>query len=437
MTGQALQRKAIREQAIRIASQAMVTAKTPAEVVAGTRAAVRRVDSGGTTLRVELVRPSLPPGFRGIGQGPGEFVAPLHDAEASMVFHAPTYELQDLREVLESLADQAALALNRIDLMESGRVEERERYFRTLVLTSTDVILISRDGRIEYATPSAQSMFGRDVVGESFDDVVHPSTDEPSAEAVRWEHWPDTVLDGTEAVVRRPDGEESTVLVHRRDLVGDPTVEGVVTTLRDVTEERALKRDLAYRASHDEMTGLANSRAWGEAITAEGERRRPGEGIGVVFIDLDNFKQINDRFGHPVGDQVLAEVARRFRECLRAGDVAARVGGDEFAALLRGLSTVDDARAVAQRLATELARPTQIGDLSVECQASIGLSYTEGREQVATLVRQADTALYAAKEQGKGRWTEFNAIQWRPSRATPGGVVGGSSEAGAQSRTIR
>jgi diguanylate cyclase (GGDEF)-like protein len=213
-------------------------------------------------------------------------------------------------------------------------------------------------------------------------------------------------------------------------------VGGVVSTLRDVTEERALKRDLAYRASHDEMTGLANSRAWGEVISAEADRRRaPGEGVGVIFIDLDNFKQINDRFGHPIGDQVLAEVGRRIRASVRAGDVAARVGGDEFAALLRGLSSVEDARAVAERLATELARPADVDNVPIECQSSIGLAYTEGREQVKVLIRQADTALYAAKEQGKGRWSEYNEKQWRPRRRTLDGQDDDSSSPGR--RTFR
>jgi diguanylate cyclase len=129
----------------------------------------------------------------------------------------------------------------------------------------------------------------------------------------------------------------------------------------------------------------------------------------VVFVDIDNFRSINDRNGHQAGDEVLAEVARRIQSCLRAGDVAARVGGDEFAVLLRGLSSVEDARAVARRLVESLAHPAIVDSATVDCQASVGLSYTEGMERVRTLVRQADSALYAAKNQGKGRWTEYHA----------------------------
>jgi len=143
-------------------------------------------------------------------------------------------------------------------------------------------------------------------------------------------------------------------------------------------------------------------------------------------------KNINDGHGHPVGDQVLAEVAHRITACLRTGDLAARVGGDEFAVLLRGLPSVEDARTVAQRLAERLAQPVVVDSARIECQASIGLAYTEGAERVHGLVRQADTALYAAKEQGKGRWTEYHPTQWAPSRKTHDGTpeVAPSSAAG-------
>jgi diguanylate cyclase (GGDEF)-like protein len=209
--------------------------------------------------------------------------------------------------------------------------------------------------------------------------------------------------------------------VQRRDLTGDPTVRGVVTTMRDITAERELQRDLAYRASHDELTGLANVRAWGETLAAEGGRRhRPGDGVAVLFVDIDSFKQINDRYGHAVGDGVLTEVARRIRAHLRSGDQAARIGGDEFAILLTGLSTVDDARAAAQRLAEALSQPVVLDMVSVDCHASVGLSYSEGTERVRTLVRQADNALYAAKELGKGRWTEYMPEHGTSHRAHDG-----------------
>jgi diguanylate cyclase (GGDEF)-like protein len=443
MTGRAYQRRAARERAVRDASRSMVTAMTRQDVVAGTRDALRTVALDDGEIDVVLLEPDAPDAHSRFSSQPAahpttvvpagrgdaaERVVTLTGSDAALVFAGPVQQLVELDELVLALADQAALALQRIGLAEAVVAEERERYFRTLVVTSTDVILISRDGLIEYATPSAQTLFGRSVLGERFDDIVHPVRPAElwPAEAGEVSQWPNTVSD-TEATLTGPDGELA-VLVHRRDLSGEPTVRGVVSTMRDITAERALKRDLAYRASHDVLTGLANVRAWEENLAAEEDRRHgPGDGIAVIFVDVDNFKGINDRYGHPAGDELLAEVARRIQSCLRRGDLAARVGGDEFAALLRGLSSVEDARAVARRLVEALARPAVVDSLTVECQASVGLSYTEGNERVRSLVRHADSALYAAKDQGKGRWTEYKPAQWTTSRnpLRRGGPLGG------------
>ncbi|MBX6751226.1 MAG: GGDEF domain-containing protein [Micromonosporaceae bacterium] len=420
ISGRAYRARAARERAVRVASQAMVSAVKPGDVIAGTRNALHSLVPTVGLVDLELVNQSevdAPPRTV-VPVGPGrrgQYVVPLSGSDAALVFVAPMRVLIELADLLGSLADQAALALQRISLAEIAGAEERERYFRALVLSSTDAILISRDGRIEYATPSAEPMFGRSIIGERFNDVVRRPED-PNADP----QWPD-VVDSAEGVIRGPHGDVA-VVVHRRDLTRDPSVRGIVTTLRDVTAERELQRDLAYRASHDELTGMVNARSWGETLEEEQDRRRGvGNGVAVIFVDLDEFKDINDRYGHPTGDQVLAEMARRIRECVRAGDVAARVGGDEFAVLLRGLPNVDDARAIAQRMAEVLSQPTVVGSIPIECRASIGLAYSEGEEPVEVLVRQADTALYEAKEQGKGRWAEYSPSHWRP----PGGGNGG------------
>jgi len=423
MSGRAFQERAAREHAARVASQAMVSAVTLSDVVAGTRAALRPLRARHGAIDVAAVERSAvtyPPDqvVATVPDDHAEFVTPLSGSDVALVFSGPARKLTVLTDLLRSLAEQAAVTLQRIGLAEMAGAEERERYFRTLVTTSTDAIIISRDRRVEYATPSAETIFGRDVLGANFDDIVRPADPENASP-----QWPE-VVDTAEGVIRRAGGDV-TVVLHRRDLTRDPTVRGVVTTLRDVTEERELRRDLAYRASHDELTGMVNARAWGEALTSETDRRRgPGSAVAVIFIDIDDFKRINDDHGHPTGDQVLAEVAHRIQQSLRSGDVAARVGGDEFAILLHGLPHVDDARVVAQRIAEALSRPVRVDEREIEANASIGLAYSEGQERIESLVRQADTALYAAKEQGKGRWTEFDGTQWAPSSRAVRGSTG-------------
>jgi len=196
------------------------------------------------------------------------------------------------------------------------------------------------------------------------------------------------------------------VLVTERDLTDDPHVTGVVTTLRDITAERTRQLDLAYRASHDPLTRLANRESFHHQLRAP----EPGEAQpvarAILYVDLDDFKTVNDTHGHDVGDRVLEEVARRIESCLRAGDLAARLGGDEFAVLLNQVPDEHAARAVAQRITEVLAAPATIDDLTLSCQASVGLAY--GMDVSIAQLREADMALYAAKAAGKGRWHQYD-----------------------------
>jgi diguanylate cyclase (GGDEF)-like protein len=245
-------------------------------------------------------------------------------------------------------------------------------------------------------------MFGRDITGEPIDDLLlaeRPAdADIRAGEGVR-------EPSGVDRYVRRHDGIVET-RARTRDLSGDPSVGGVVTTVRDITAERRLQRDLAFRAGHDPLTGLANARQFREELDTEHDRHRivARDGQAALFIDLDDFKKVNDTHGHGVGDQLLAEVAQRIRSCLRSHDVAARVGGDEFAVLLRHVTRAEDATDVAQRLSATLAQPTQIGPVTLPCAASIGVAYAPTPRPPDELLHQADAALYRAKANGKNRW---------------------------------
>jgi diguanylate cyclase (GGDEF)-like protein/PAS domain S-box-containing protein len=431
LSAQAYRARAIREQAVAIASGALVRATTTDEVLDAARHALRMTTTRPLQADVAFERHARTEDAMGLtpraaASTVGDLRLPIggsgapssHPGTADpgrpqlIRFTAALTDLVELEPVLEAVAHQVRSALDRIALLADLRADERERYFRSLVLTSEDVTLISRDGRVTYATPSAQDMFGSDIVGRPFDAVVPtPARLMPSSAAATGPAF--------ETAVQRPDGRDLTVRVRRRDLTHDPAVGGIVATVRDVTAERRLQRDLAYRASHDQLTGLANAQTFSTELQDDEttpEQPQQSSDRAALFIDLDDFKTVNDTYGHAIGDQLLTEVAQRIRSCLRTGDLAARLGGDEFAVLLRDLTGVDAARTVAQRIADTLARPAIIEGVPVDCQASIGLAYAERPGQIDMLMREADTALYTAKAHGKGKWRQYQDGMRTPTR---------------------
>jgi diguanylate cyclase (GGDEF)-like protein len=440
LAAQDARRRAERDQAMRVASRELMLATTREQVVAGVARAATSMIPSGAVVKVALctdheARPAsadnqhtadTDPDVEEIvlepASGPQQ---PQRSAAGSpdtahdvgspvLIVRAPAEDLAELHPVLRGLADQAASALHRTDLLAELQAEERERYFRSLVLTSDDVTMISRGGVVAYATPSALGMFGQDITGHPIDELLNGGPAPPGG-------W--TATTGAEATVPRADGEVI-VWVRSRDLHGEPTVNGVVTTLRDITAERHLQADLAFRASHDPLTGLANAQSFRDELHASDdaagqlvERRRPSRsGRAALFIDLDDFKTVNDTYGHEVGDRLLAEVACRIQACLRADDLAARLGGDEFAVLLRNVTGVDAVRDVAERIAATLAAPARVDHIMLNCLASIGLAYHSGSGRTDTLLREADSALYSAKAAGKGQWREYHHGMPIPAR---------------------
>jgi diguanylate cyclase (GGDEF)-like protein len=177
---------------------------------------------------------------------------------------------------------------------------------------------------------------------------------------------------------------------------------------RDVAQRRALEAQLSFQAFHDPLTGLTNRRRFMEATaTALAERSKPGS-VAALFLDLDDFKTINDTLGHGAGDEALIAVSERLRSTLRGSDLAARLGGDEFGVLIRELPDESRAIEVAERLLAALNEPLPIGDVSVEAGASIGIAIDSPSMQgVDDLLGDADIAMYRAKAQGKGRYHVF------------------------------
>jgi diguanylate cyclase (GGDEF)-like protein len=188
----------------------------------------------------------------------------------------------------------------------------------------------------------------------------------------------------------------------------DEDLTGFVVTCHDVTERFQLEQQLTHEAFHDALTGLANRALFRDRLGHAMARSRGAGGYGVLFVDLDDFKTVNDSLGHAAGDALLREMTTRLRGCLRDGDTAARLGGDEFGILLEDVEDDDHCVRIAQRLLEALRVPFDVGDTEVTTGASIGVALgQEGPSTPEDLMRNADLALYDAKNAGKNRYAVF------------------------------
>jgi diguanylate cyclase (GGDEF)-like protein len=187
-----------------------------------------------------------------------------------------------------------------------------------------------------------------------------------------------------------------------------------VADARMVDALRRAVGDATHRSLHDPLTGLANrTRLLDRLSHTLAQRRVPGSDVAVVYVDIDDFKTINDRFGHGVGDLVLVEAARRITDAVRAGDTEARLGGDEFAVLLEQAAGVAEATAAAERMLAALRTPLRLGGVEVYCNASVGVAALDGNSWSADeLLRNADVAMYRAKNVGKGCAVVFESAMY-------------------------
>jgi diguanylate cyclase (GGDEF)-like protein/PAS domain S-box-containing protein len=331
--------------------------------------------------------------------------------------------LRAVRASFDALMAQAATAMERISLTDEVNRRSSEDYFRTLIRSASDVILIvDQDEQIQYASPSATSVFGwSDPVGAALASLI--SGAEPAAlgellDRTRTGHGHH---DGTDLTAVCADGRILDVECSGRDLRDDPTVAGLVLTIRDVTVRRQLEKDLAYQAFHDGLTGLANrvlfqNRLEQTFLEAGRAGSEPSDGteIAVLFVDLDDFKEVNDTLGHAVGDQLLVAVGKRIADAVGAANTTARMGGDEFAVLIQHADGPAGADELAARIVAALAVPVVVGDGGggshiLSCAASVGVATSQDAHGVAELQRQADLALYVAKSEGKNNWQRYDS----------------------------
>lgn len=221
------------------------------------------------------------------------------------------------------------------------------------------------------------------------------------------------VARGAEVELYRRDGSRLWVRVHLRalrDASGEVAMfEG---TAEDITDRKAAEAQVKFLAYHDALTGLPNRMLFEDRLeNALAGARRAQEKVAVLFLDLDRFKDINDSLGHAAGDAMLKEIASRYRECAREEDTVARVGGDEFLILLRHVASREEAEGVALRIMEAITRPFRLQESTLRTSCSIGVSlYPEDGEHGEALIRNADAAMYQAKQSGSNRVCSFSKV---------------------------
>ncbi|HUF97107.1 MAG TPA: EAL domain-containing protein [Ilumatobacter sp.] len=292
-----------------------------------------------------------------------------------------------------------------------GRGVER---LAAMVEHSSDVVLLSDgDGHIAYASPGVMSMLGFTPL-ELIDQPLLSLVAEPGRAPLQadFERLANGQLGQTiefETSLTRNDGQLRTATAVIANQLGGTAVDGMVTTFRDVTEQRNLERQLSHRAFHDELTGLANRALFLDRMDhALRVARSETDPVVVLFVDLDDFKAVNDSYGHAVGDSILQSVAARIRRSAGTGDTVARLGGDEFAILLEDRGGVDRAINVAEALIDELSEPVEINGNRVSVLASVGVAVAAPGLSTSSLLRDADVAMYEAKRAGKGQIRIFD-----------------------------
>ena len=353
---------------------------------------------------------------------PSDIVALLNPIDASVVAAQPVRvgnrfvalllitlraDFSDCGAALENYCELAAEAVSIAILRE--RSSDHARLTAVLAYAFDIISVVAPDGTILYHTPTFARILGNitdNFVGDSAFDSIHPD-DRPM------------VATAFAKLLQEPGGQRriEVRLKHHNgswrhfealgtNQIDNPLIGGIVVTAYDVTDRKQLERKLNWQAFHDPLTKLANrSLLLNDLRRALARAQRSGNVVGILFLDLDGFKEVNDHFGHPAGDQLLTQIADRLLACVRAGETVARLGGDEFVVLLEGLAADADAERAATRILDAVRMPVRLSHGNVDITASMGISLASGESvDPDELLIQADSALYQAKRAGRARF---------------------------------
>jgi diguanylate cyclase (GGDEF)-like protein/PAS domain S-box-containing protein len=304
---------------------------------------------------------------------------------------------------------QRRWALERRTRSVERRSEER---LRALLSHSSDVVAVTdASSTVRWLAESVRPMLGYEpdaLLGEQLSELVHPEDAHRAMRFLEQAAAEDGHAGPLSLRLRAADGGYRDTELVADNLLADPVIDGILLNLRDVTDRIALEEQLRRQTFQDGLTGLANRALFEDRLTQALARRRRGTTrLAVLFVDLDDFKTVNDSLGHAAGNELLQTAGQRLAQVLRGQDTAARLGGDEFAVLLEDLHDAEEAVAVAERLCAAIAPPLTLAGHQVRPSASVGVAVPGEMATAEELLRNADVAMYAAKERGKGQVASF------------------------------
>ncbi|MEZ5185466.1 MAG: PAS domain S-box protein [Candidatus Nanopelagicales bacterium] len=296
-----------------------------------------------------------------------------------------------------------------VELQAQAAVRASERVFRTAMEAAPGgMAVLSMEGRFLQANSALSVMVGRSgewLKGHHLDDIVHPE-DLAADQALRRRVGAGENLAAIrECRLLRADGS-SLWVEHAVGLVRTPDgrPDSYVSQFVDISEARESRRELEFLAGHDPLTRLSNRRSLVERLQAAlRQTPRTGTRVGVLFLDLDGLKEVNDSYGHAAGDELIVNVAQRIRNAVRTDDIVARLGGDEFVIVLIRVHDLEDATHVADKIRSVVAKPIPSGDLTLCVTTSLGATLAEPDEEPEHVIERADHLLYRAKASGGDR----------------------------------
>jgi diguanylate cyclase (GGDEF)-like protein/PAS domain S-box-containing protein len=332
----------------------------------------------------------------------------------------PAFFDDELVSLLEKLALNLSFALDNFQREEARRdaenaLRESETRFRDFAHAAGEYVWeTDLESRFTYVSSRVQSVWGysdQELIGRKPSEFMPPGEAERVTEWLRQNMAPDRSFRDLEHMIVTRNGETRWLLNNAVGIFRTPSEQtGWRGTGRDVTDRKSAEARISYLATRDPLTELPNRVLFNDRLE-QGivAARRTGQSLALLFIDLDRFKNINDSLGHQVGDQLLKQVGTRMLDCVRKGDTLSRLGGDEFVVTLEGLQQAEDAAQVASKIIKTLSRPFEITGHTLNTSCSIGISiFPLDADDERALMKNADTAMYHAKEKGRNNYQFFS-----------------------------